>query len=115
GVVLIHRRQAQQRLHRVNHVDRGVEAMLDVGLRRSSWRILADDEGDRTMRIDVVGAILRVIFEDEDGSVIPVRAVRDGVDDTAKRQIIVGYVGGGTGAVGARASGMVVGKIEQYE
>jgi len=35
------------------------------------------------MSIDVIGAVLCVIFEHEDGGVVPVGAVRDGVDYAA--------------------------------
>jgi hypothetical protein len=56
--------------------------MIDKRLRRAR-RILADDEGDGAMSVDMIGAVLRVVFDDEDGSVVPVRAVRDGIDYSA--------------------------------
>ena len=37
------------------------------------------------MSVDVVGAILRIVFEDEDGGVVPVGAMGIGVDDAAER------------------------------
>src|SRR5271166_1687974 len=89
--------------------------MLNVGLRRRPWRILADDEGDGAMSVDVVGTVLSIVFENEDRGVIPVRAVRHGVDHAAESQVIVSYVRGWTGTVGTRASGMVIGQVEQHE
>ena len=35
------------------------------------------------MGVNVVGAILRVVFDHKDGGVVPVGAVRDGVDYAA--------------------------------
>ena len=67
------------------------------------------------MRIDVIGAVLRVVFDDEDGGVVPVRAVGDGIDHAAERQIVVGDRGLRRGLAGTRASGVVVGQIEQRE
>src|SRR5512132_4298034 len=42
------------------------------------------------MRIDVVRAVLRVVFQHEYRGVLPVSAVRDRVDDPAEREIVVG-------------------------
>ena len=61
------------------------------------------------MRVDMIAAVLRVVLEDEDGRVIPVRAVRDGVDYTAQSQIVVGYRGRRARAFRPRASRVIVG------
>ena len=42
------------------------------------------------MRVHVVGAVLRIVFEDEEGRVVPVRRVRDRLDGAAHRQIVIG-------------------------
>ena len=42
------------------------------------------------MRVNVIGAILSIVFEDENGCVIPVSAVRDRFDYAAQRKIVVG-------------------------
>src|SRR5580698_8072734 len=83
-VILVHGRQAQQHLHGVNRVDGGVEAVVDVRLSRGAWRVLADDESDGAVSVYVVAAVLSVIFEDEDGGVLPVGAVGDGIDYAAE-------------------------------
>src|SRR5229473_1552910 len=67
------------------------------------------------MGVDVVAAVLGVVFEDEDGGVIPVGAVRDGVDYAAQGQIVVGDRGLGARAIRSRAAGVIVGEIEQHE
>src|ERR1019366_1089578 len=78
-------------------------------------RILADDQGDRPMSVNVVGAVLRIVFDDEDGGVVPVGTVGDGVDDAADRQIVVGDRGLRRGLAGTRASSVIVGQIEKRE
>ncbi len=45
------------------------------------------------MSVDVVGAVLAVVLDDEDGRVLPVLAVRDGVDDLADREVTVPRAG----------------------
>ncbi len=67
------------------------------------------------MGVDVVAAVLGVVFEDEDGGVVPVGAVRDGVDHSAQGQIVVGDRGLGARAIRSRAAGVIVGEIEQHE
>ncbi len=58
--------------------------MIDVGLGRGAGRILADHEGNRSMSVDMIAAVLRIVFENEDSGVIPVETVRDGVDHAAQ-------------------------------
>ena len=89
GIILVHGRQAEQHFHGVDHVYRGVEAVVDVGLSGGARGILADYERDRSMGVDMIAAVLRVVFQNEDGGVLPIRAVGDGVDDAAQRQIVV--------------------------
>ena len=67
------------------------------------------------MCVHMVGAILRVVFEDEDGGVIPVGAVRDSIHDAAERQIVIGHGGRGTRKVRTRAARVIVGQIQQDE
>src|SRR5579871_4045589 len=99
----------------MNHIDCRVKTVLDVGLRGASGRIFADYEGDRAMRIDVVGAVLGVVFEHEDGGIVPVRTVEDGIDNAAQGEVVVGDVGRRPGPVGASTASVVVGQIEQDE
>src|SRR6185437_17075087 len=63
-------------------------------------------------RVDVIAAVLRVIFEEEDGGVIPVRRVRDGFDEAANGEVIVGDGGFGRGAAGPGAGGVIVGEAQ---
>jgi hypothetical protein len=79
----IHRRQAKQTLHRMNDADRRVEVVVDKRLRQVR-RIFTDYQGGGSMGIDVIGAILRVIFENEDGGVVPVGTVGNGIDHPAE-------------------------------
>src|SRR5438093_8104716 len=67
------------------------------------------------MGVDVVGAVLGVVFDDEDRSVVPVGAVRDGLDDAAESEIVVGDGSRGTRNAGGGTVGVVVGEIEEDE
>src|SRR5262245_33620798 len=49
----------------------------------------ADGKKDRAVSIDVIGAVLRVVFDNEDHGVFPTWAVRDKLDGQAKRGIVV--------------------------
>ena len=42
------------------------------------------------MRIYVIGAVLGVVFDDKNSSVIPVRAVSYSFDDSANGEVVVG-------------------------
>ena len=63
----------------------------------------------------MVGAVLSIVFDDEDGGVVPVRAVGDGVNDTTHGQVIVCNAGLGRGRAGLGSSGVVVRKPNQTE
>jgi len=67
------------------------------------------------MGVDVVGAILRVVFDHEDGGVIPIRAVGDGIDNPPKREIIIGDGCGRRRLPFCGAESVIIGKIEQDE
>ena len=55
----------------MDHAHGGVEVMIDKCLLHVR-RIFTDDQGSRSMRVDMIGAVLRVVFDDEDGRVVPV-------------------------------------------
>ena len=63
----------------------------------------------------MVGAILGVVFDDEDRRVVPVRTVRDGFDHAADREIVVRDRGRRARLAGRRAVGVIVRQIEQDE
>src|SRR6266436_5657918 len=78
-------------------------------------RIFTDDQGSRSMRVDMIGAVLRVVFDDEDGGVVPVGTMRNGVDYAAEREIVIRDRGLRSWLARTRASGVVVGQVEQRE
>src|ERR1700722_19401926 len=43
--------------------------------------------------VDVVRAVLRVVFDGEDDGVLPIRRMRDGIDDAPKRVIVLRNIG----------------------
>src|SRR5438132_2679623 len=67
------------------------------------------------MRVNVIGAILSIVFEDENGCVIPVSAVRDRFDYAAHRKIVVGQGSSWPGLAGSGTASMIIRQIEQYE
>jgi 7,8-dihydropterin-6-yl-methyl-4-(beta-D-ribofuranosyl)aminobenzene 5'-phosphate synthase len=81
----------------------GAEDLLDRPDRRDLGVVGADylavlgpgaDDLDRgAVAVDVVGAVLAVVLEDEDGGVLPVLAVRDRVDDLTRGEVVVGDPG----------------------
>ena len=63
----------------------------------------------------MVGAVLRVVFEDEESGVVPIRGVRHGIDDAADGEIIVGNRCRRSGLALGEARGMVIGQTKQDE
>src|SRR5690242_9493580 len=120
GVVGVHRWRAQQRFNGANHVDGGEKRVFDEGdghtfVRLGEGRVSADDQSDAAVGVDVVGAVLRVVFEDEDGGVVPVGAVGDGFNDAADGEIIVGEGSGGSGLAFVEAGSVIVGEAQLDE
>src|SRR5579862_121177 len=99
----------------MDHVYRGVEAMLDMRLDGSFGRIFADHKSDGTVSVDMVGTVLGIIFENEDSRIVPIGAVRNGVDHSPQSQIVIGHRCGGARPVGTRAPGVIIWKIEQHK
>ena len=60
------------------------------------------------MRIDVIRAILRVVFDDEDRGLRPELRSAHRFDQLSKGEIVFGDVRGGRRATGAGAAGVVV-------
>jgi hypothetical protein len=67
------------------------------------------------MSIHVVAAILRVIFEDEEGRVVPERRVRNGFDGAANRKVIVGHRRLRRRSAGTRARRVIVAQPQKDE
>ena len=115
-VVVVHRRQAEQRLHGAHARSRSSRNGCRQRARRGPVRrVLADDERDAAMRVHVVGAVLGIVFEDEEGRVVPEGRVRDSIDGAADGQVVVGNGGLGRGSAGPRARGVVVGQAQLDE
>src|SRR5579884_2977253 len=65
------------------------------------------------MRVDMVGAILRVVLDYENRRVVPVRTVGDRLGDTSHGKIVVGYRRIWRRRAGLCAGGVVVGQTHQ--
>ncbi len=66
-----------------------------------------DDEPQRAMRVDVIGPILRVILEYEDGGLRPELGMADALDDPTQRQIVIGNTSTWRSLAQAHAIGMI--------
>ncbi len=67
------------------------------------------------MSVYVIGAVLGVVLQHKDRGVVPVSAVRNGIDYAAKGQVVVGHRCGRAWQIGARASGVIVRQIQEDE
>src|SRR5262249_25000030 len=72
--------------------------------------VRADNEGRRTMSVDVVGASLCVILDGEYCCIFPVGTGRYFFNQATNRVIIVSYVKLWSGLAGSHPRGMIVGK-----
>ena len=67
------------------------------------------------MRVHVIGAVLRVVFQDEDGRRRPEGRTTEGLDNASKRQVVVGHVGAWRGRAGPGARGVIVGQPHDHQ
>ena len=58
------------------------------------------DQADGAVGVDVVGAVLGVVLDDEDRRLGPELALADRLDDPAQRQVVAGDAACGVGAPG---------------
>ncbi len=65
------------------------------------------------MRVDVVGSILRVVFHNEDRSVIPVWTVRHRIDQASNCKIVIGDRRRRRRPADACSASVIIGKIQQ--
>ena len=98
----------------MDDVDGRIKVVVDEWLLLAR-SVLADDQRDGSMSVDMVGAVLGIVFENEDGSVFPVGAVRDSIDQAADGEIVIGHRGLWSGHAGSSAGGVIVGKAEHHE
>ena len=75
----------------------------------------ADYERGRPVRIDVVRAVLGVVFQHENRRFVPDRAVREVIDKLTQRQVIVGHMGGGGGSAHSGTARVVVAEADTTE
>ena len=116
-VVLVHRRDAKDLLDRAGHVDLRVERAVcdDAGADAIFVHLLLDvgahDIARAAVTVDVVHAILRVVFLDEYRRVIPHAAVADDVDYSTNGQVVIGLFGCGV----RRASRVVAHDPQEFQ
>ena len=79
---------AEQILDRAERVHLTVSRADD----RALFDVRADHERGAAVRVDVVGAVLHVVFSDDDQRVGGVTAVRHRFDEAAQREIAIGLL-----------------------
>ena len=103
GVVLRERRKAEDELHGAEHAGGGVECGIDV----AAFCVRADHKTRGAVGVDVVGAVLRIVFDDEDRHFRPEFAARGGGDDLGEALVVAGDRGVGGKRAGRGAAGVV--------
>ena len=111
GVVLAHRGQAEEELDRAQHARGRVERRVD----RPPPRPGARHQQDGTVGVHVVGAVLRVVLEDEDRRLGPEPALRDGFDHAAQGHVVLGHHRAGRAPSRLRAHRVVVAEVEDAQ
>ena len=94
SVLLVHRRQPHDLLHRVQDAGLIVELADDL----AAFRVRADDEAERAVGIHMVVTALGIILDDEDDGVAAEAALGDRFDDLAEGEVVVGDLGLGRAA-----------------
>src|SRR2546426_6997435 len=67
------------------------------------------------MSVNVVGTILSIVLDYKDDGIVTTWPVRDRIHYATERQVVIRHGGGGARQARARASGVIVGQVEQYE
>lgn len=67
------------------------------------------------MRVDMVGAVLRIILNQENGRVIPIRAMRHRIHHASDCQIVVSNGGSGRRLANPRSASVIIGQPELNE
>src|SRR5271169_67122 len=99
-VALVHGRNPENLLDRSGHVDLRVERVVGRAVLDG---VGADDIARAAVTVNVIDAVLCIVFLDEDHRRRPYRAVADDVDIAAKSQVVVSL----HGLRGWRAAGVV--------
>ena len=110
-VELVHRVEAEHHLDRPDHVGSGVKGRIEV----LPLVVRTDRHVNGPVAVDVVGAGLRVVLDDEDAGFLPLRALRDGLDHSAEREVVVGHHGAWRGVLGIESLGVVAREAHDHQ
>ena len=89
--------------------------VVELADHRAPLHVRADDQADRAMAVDVVPAVLGIVFIDEDRGLGPEAAVRDGLHEPAHGQVVVGHQARGVGNAALGAGGVVLRQVDDHE
>ncbi len=111
GIQLVHRGNPKEYLDRSNHAHRIVKFVNQ----RAGLVVRADGQAHGTMRIDVVGPRLRIVFHDKNRGVFPIHARRNRFDQPPDRVVVVGNHELRRGKSFLDSRGVVIGKAHHRE
>ena len=111
GIVLAEGTDSEEQADRAHHGAGGVEGAVHRAAARP-WR--RDDE-DRAVRVDVVGAVLGVVFEGEEREGPPRRGAGQARDHAAQGEIVVGHHRARREGAAAAALGVVARQVQDHE
>jgi len=107
GIVLRHGWLAQQPLNGAQHRRSGVQGRVH----HATLDKRAGKQADGAPRIHMVGAVLCIIFNHEHGSLVPVFALADALQQLAYCVVGVGHHGAWRESIRTRAHGVVFGQV----
>ncbi len=106
-----HRTQPENVFHRAQHAHGVVHGRVDA----TAARVGRQDEGRGAVRVDMVGAVLGVVFQDENGGLRPELRLRDRLHQQPERVVVVGDGGLRSDLAGADARGVIVAEPHRHE
>ena len=74
----------------------------------AALRVGRNDEGRRAVAVDVVGAVLGVVLDNEDRHFVPEFALAEGFDDEAEGVVVVGHIRQRGDLAGGESAGVIV-------
>ena len=111
GIKLRHGPHSEDEFHRAKHRTRRIHGRIHANLSR----IRADSERDSPVSVDVVGAVLCIIFHDENRGRGPELGLGNGFDQSSQREVVVRHAGGGRPFSGGGAGGVVLWQAHDLE
>ena len=100
----------------INSMVRSIEVVLYMrAIHRVVLDVGRDQKRGRAVRIHVVGAVLRVVLQHEDGGARPEAALRNRLHQHPQRVVVIGGHGEGGELACLRAVGVIVAQPHEHQ